>query len=142
MLNGTITASGQAGTGGYCAGGSGGGIFIVCGGFTGSITGKLLAEGGAGQPSGSPYPFRRAGGGGGGRIAVWAGVNEAVRRAVVDNAKTNKVWIGTNSYRWFGGTLSVYRGEGYPSNNYSSAESGTIRIVTPPQYGGAVIIIE
>lgn len=139
VLDGMVNATGQAGTGGYCAGGSGGGILIVCNTFTGGITGKLLADGGAGQPSGTTT--RRAGGGGGGRIAVWAGVSETVRRQVVDENRTNKVTISTNTHPSFAGTISVYRGEGYPSNNYSSAESGTIRVFMPPSHGPALLLI-
>ena len=66
VVNGTITADGQS-CGGYSGAGSGGGIFIKCGSFSGNTNGVLRARGGAaGAVSGHDGKA-----GGGGRIAVW-----------------------------------------------------------------------
>lgn len=62
-LRGTISARGQQGVASHNAGGSGGGIYLICRRWAGS-NGILQASGG---PSGGEN--RR--GGGGGRIAVW-----------------------------------------------------------------------
>jgi hypothetical protein len=65
-VNGTISANGQGTSGGYFGSGSGGGIYMTCGGLKGAATGVIRANGGQGTTTDSA-------GGGGGRIAIYAG---------------------------------------------------------------------
>jgi hypothetical protein len=65
QLNGTITALGNDAPP-YCGGGSGGGIYLTCRKFIGSVNGLLKVNGGN-----VASPSYWTSGGGGGRIAVW-----------------------------------------------------------------------
>ncbi|MDD5706867.1 MAG: G8 domain-containing protein [Kiritimatiellae bacterium] len=67
VIQGTITANGQAGNLYRGGGASGGGIYIRCHNFIGDSSGILRANGG----NGYTHVLYGSGGGGGGRIAVW-----------------------------------------------------------------------
>ncbi len=116
-INGTLTANGVTASGGA---GSGGGIFITCGGmFGGGADGILRANAGNG-----------AAGGGGGRIAVWYAVptgrmhqrvftgESAILRRV--DAASNPTGVG------FAGAVSAAKGTG----GSPAAEDGTLRFLT------------
>jgi hypothetical protein len=101
-LNGTLTANGQNG-GSYNGGGSGGAIFIMCGGtFVGGTSAVLRANGGNG---GSGYT--NLGGGGGGRISIVTGVPEETRIAFLTGSNTQLVVSQAQIKTYLGSTNVV-----------------------------------
>jgi hypothetical protein len=101
-LNGTLTANGQNG-GTYNGGGSGGAIFIMCGGtFVGGTSAVLRANGGNG---GSGYT--NLGGGGGGRISIVTGVPEETRIAFSTGSNTQLVVSQAQIKTYLGSTNVV-----------------------------------
>jgi hypothetical protein len=92
----------------YLGGGSGGGIFIRCAGFSGTSNAVLCADGGYGGSSG-------AGGGGGGRIAVWyRTVSDETAATILGNQLgpvADRLIVSTN-HRAFSGSVSAAGGAG------------------------------
>ncbi len=108
-VDGTVSVNGAIGTNstwGGGGGGSGGAIYIQCWTFGGH--GVLRADGGRGGNYGIDYP---AGGGGGGRIAVWVGVPQPMQTRYLDGEPVRAV---VRSITWPQlGTMSVANGLGY-----------------------------
>ncbi|MBI2439881.1 MAG: hypothetical protein HYV35_00740 [Lentisphaerae bacterium] len=69
-LNGALAADASDASGTYGGGGSGGSIYVRCRMFSGGANASLSATGGDGLQG--AVPTQGAGGGGGGRIAVWS----------------------------------------------------------------------
>jgi hypothetical protein len=132
-VNGLLSANGDFGE--YAAGGgAGGGIFITCNSFGGD-GGVLRARGGDGQYY---SPLYAGGGGGGGRIAIWYGVTEGQRSALLadpDHPPAGR-YVVTNSYAGFAGLCDVVGGTGY-----SNGAAGTVVFLTPIATRGTVLTI-
>jgi hypothetical protein len=131
-VNGTLSANGDFGD--YAAGGgSGGGIFVTCNAFAGD--GVMRVRGGDGQYY---NPVYWAGGGGGGRIAIWYGVTEGQRSALLadpDHPPAGR-YVVTNSYALFVGSCDVVGGTGY-----SNGLPGTVVFLNPIATQGTVLTI-
>lgn len=111
-------------------GGSGGAILVDCASFSGDASSTMKADGGA--SGGWGY------GGGGGRIAVWRGISDAQRTALLSgNAKGAEV---SEAYLGFEGSVTVTPGS--DANPVAlTAEPGTIAFVYFPPPSETKIII-
>ena len=125
-LDGTIRSNGENGANASGAG-SGGAIFVVCTSFEGGASGELQADGGTGGANG--------GGGGGGRIAVWYGVPEAKRAAILAGDLSGTVI--TSSYDKFEGTLDVNGGSG----GHAAGSDGTAVFLSLPLSKGTLFLV-
>lgn len=129
-INGTVSANGAAGNSpvNRGAGGAGGTIFIQCAQFSGNTNAILRADGGLGGTE--------AGGGGGGRIAVWVYIPDSRKQALAAGSNNLMNIIITNAYAKYLGIVSVTNGLGYTNLPPNGATSGSIVFaVYKPAYG-------
>ena len=138
-LNGMLTANGQISLQSAVAlqstgGGSGGGIFITCSGFSGNSSGLIQANG-----NGS-YASSSGAAGGGGRIAVWSGVPQAKMDQYLISENVQGVVKGT-TLAGYDGLISVAPGVGATNLPPGGAEAGTKLFFTWKPGGGMLILI-
>jgi len=148
-LDGTLSADGgNSVVFGYDpGGGSGGGITVMAARFQGGAGGQISANGGDATAAGVPA-YRWAGGGGGGRIAVWYGVPESKRAAILAGLSVPGLSV-TSSYDRFEGALSASNGlgwaelydPGYPPAPGDDAEPGTAMFLTVSASAGTLILV-
>jgi len=131
-VDGTLGADGRAGVD-LSGGGSGGSIWIDCYRFSGGSDGLLTAAGGsAGEHGGS---------GGGGRIAVWWGLAEGARQALLsdpDNPNAvPRLSVTNEPVAGFDGIVTATNG----STGFDVGTPGTIVFLNVPPPAGTIIMV-
>ena len=128
-LAGSLLANGGTGWGWNAGGGAGGSIWLECRKFAGASTAVFSANGGKGSGDSS-------GSGGGGRIAVWHGVSEEERPALMNGDWSNAVVADTHDD--YAGTLTVLKG---PDIRNFAASPGTVVFLTVPPPPATIFIV-
>ena len=133
-VDGVISANGASPILNRCGGGAGGAIFIAGKRFSGSSTGRLIANGG-----GPGLANENGGGGGGGRIAVWIDMPAAASGALRAGATPSGV-IVAEAWPYYAGGLSVTNGLGTAFYGLPQAAPGTIRFLDGRPRGTMLLI--
>ena len=129
FVEGQIIADGGIGTTHYLygAGGAGGGIFISCNRFLGTDTALLSVKGGKSFD---------AGGGGGGRIAVWHNSMPTHLQDKLLSGMTGTAITSTNNPASYLGQVNV----GFGTGGNLVAQSGTIWFISPPPSATMILV--
>jgi hypothetical protein len=133
-MNGTITANGASCYGASNdggGGGSGGGIFLA--GRTVEGSGLLSAKGG------NRTTGNASGGGGGGRVAVWYGMDEALRDRFLAGYWLNHLVVGSSCPGCYLNTTVTNGASYFADPDVNRAYPGTVVFVTHDFLAGTAI---
>lgn len=127
-IDGVLTANGTVAPEWTCADGSGGGVFLDCGGLSGS--GTITANGGV-------IANTQGANGGGGRIAVWQGVTDHYRPRFLSGNFSGAI-VSDAPPATFSGTVAAARGTvGYTGYK---AETGSVVFLTAPATATLLVV--
>ncbi len=128
VVDGSLLANGDRRAGDYAAGGSGGGIFLICRSIRG--TGTISANGESSTAS------KYSGGGGGGRIAVWQKIPNTLWSRLL-SGDLSGTSLSTNAPSTFTGAISVGIGQ-YSRTPMPTV--GTAVFLTPLPTGTMILV--